>query len=108
MKSLRESGDAIRAFDVAYYGASTDPPEKNETFARSLGLDYPILSDPDGATALAYGVRMPFVGIASRWTFYIGSDGRILHIDRKVKSATHGKDVATELETLGVPKRSAR
>lgn len=103
MKSLRESGDTLRRFDVAYYAASTDAPEKNSRFAESLNADFPILSDPDGKVAEAYGVRMPLIGTASRWTFYIGKDGRILEIDKNVKAATHGETVAKRLAELGVP-----
>ncbi len=106
MKSLRESGDTLREFDVAYFGASTDSPEKNKRFAESLGVDFPILSDPDAKVANAYGVlRVPLAGSASRWTFYIGKDGRILDVDQKVKAATHGAAVAKRLEELGIPKR---
>ena len=105
MKSLRESGGALRGFDVAYYAASTDTPEKNKKFAESLGADFPILSDPDGKVADAYGVRIPLVGAASRWTFYVGKDGRILDIDKNVKAATHGEAVVTRLAELGVPQR---
>ncbi len=105
MKSLRESGDALRRFDVTYYAASTDAPDKNRKFAESLEADFPILSDPDGTVAESYGVRMPLVGVASRWTFYIGKDGRILDIDKQVKAATHGEAVAKRLGELGVPAR---
>lgn len=65
----------------------------------SLGLDYPILSDPTKDTARAYGVLAPS-GHASRWTFLIGADGRILEIDKKVSPATHGDDVAAKLTNL--------
>jgi peroxiredoxin Q/BCP len=43
---------------------------------------------------------------ASRHTFYIGIDGRILHIDREVNTKTAGDDVAARLEQLGVAKRN--
>ncbi len=92
-------------FQVAYYAASTDSPEKNKKFADSLGADFPILSDPDAKVAEAYGVRMPLVNVASRWTFYVDKDGRILDIDKNVKAATHGAAVVKRLEELGVPKR---
>jgi peroxiredoxin Q/BCP len=97
----------LREFNVAYYAASTDSPEKNKRFAGSLGIDFPLLSDPTGAVAAAYGVRKPLVNVASRWTFYIGRDGRILDIDKKVKSATHGQAIAKRLEELGVPRVTA-
>jgi peroxiredoxin Q/BCP len=41
-------------------------------------------------------------GFASRWTFYIGADGRILEIDRHVSARTHGEDVVATLKRLGI------
>ena len=48
---------------------------------------------------------MPAVGLAKRWTFYIGRDGRILHVDRDVKVDTAGADIATKLGELGVERK---
>jgi thioredoxin-dependent peroxiredoxin len=90
-------------FDVAYFTASCDDPETNKKFAESLNLDYPILSDPGRETAKAYGVVTGEKKNASRWTFYIGKDGKILFIDDKVKAAAHGADVVAKLKELGVP-----
>ncbi len=90
---------------MAYFAVSTDTPEKNKEFAESLGADYPILADPDKKAAEPYGVLMPVVGMAKRWTFYIGKDGKILAIDKDVKVDTAGADVAAKLGELGVPKK---
>jgi peroxiredoxin Q/BCP len=89
----------LRRFDVQYFAASVDAPETNAKFAASLGIDYPILSDPAKEVARAYGVLAPS-GMASRWTFYIGADGRILDIDKQVRAASHGMDIAKRLEAL--------
>jgi peroxiredoxin Q/BCP len=80
-----------------------DDAETNKKFAESLKADYPILSDPEKKIAEAYGVLKP-EGYATRWTFYIGPDGKILAIDKQVKPATAGHDVAVQLETLGIKK----
>ena len=45
------------------------------------------------------------MGFANRWTFYIAPDGKILHIDKAVKTASAGADVAARLAELGVAKR---
>lgn len=45
------------------------------------------------------------MGFASRWTFYIGPDGKILYIDKSVRTSTAGQDVAAKLAELGVAKR---
>ena len=89
----------MREFDVRYFAASVDTPEKNAKFAESLGLDYPILSDPTKEAARAYGVVAPS-GFASRRTFYIGADGRVLNIDKKVSAASHGGDIVAKLTDL--------
>jgi thioredoxin-dependent peroxiredoxin len=102
--SLRESGEQIKAFDVAFFAASVDPVETNKAFAQSLGIDYPLLSDPSKETARAYGVVDPDQPFASRWTFYIGVDGRVAFIDKQVSPATHGAAIVARLSELGVPR----
>jgi thioredoxin-dependent peroxiredoxin len=90
---------------VAYFSISVDTPERNKEFAQSLGVDYPILSDPSRTVATAYGVVDRDQPFASRWTFYVGTDGRIAYIDKLVSPATHGQAVAAKLAELGVPRR---
>lgn len=89
---------------MAYFAASTDTPQKNKEFAESLGVDYPLLADPETKTAESYGVRIPILGLAKRWTFYIGKDGKIAAIDKAVKPPTSAEDVIAQLDALKVPK----
>jgi len=42
-------------------------------------------------------------GHPKRWTFFIGSNGKILHIDKGVQAASHGADIAAKLAELNVP-----
>jgi len=86
---------------VKYFAASVDSEETNARFARSLGVTYPILSDPGKDVARAYGV-LNVAGFPSRWTFFIGKDGRIAEIDKQVHAATHGRDVVAKLAALGM------
>ncbi len=90
---------------MAYFTASCDPADVNKKFAESVEADYPILSDPGLETAKAYGVVAGEKKTASRWTFYIGKDGKILHIDKAVKAAAHGADIAAKLKELGVAEK---
>lgn len=101
--SFRKNGDALRKFDVAYFTVSCDSAEKNKKFAESLQVDYPILSDPEKKVAKAYGVVGPGQTVARRWTFYIDENGKILAIDKEVRTGFHGEDVAEKLKKLGVP-----
>jgi thioredoxin-dependent peroxiredoxin len=104
-KSFRSGGDELRKFDAAYFTASCDTAEKNKDFAKSLGVDYPILSDADGNVARQYGVIDAVRKLPQRWTFYIGKGNKVLYIDKSVKTATHASDVATRLRELGVAER---
>ena len=70
-------------------------------------MDYPILSDPGKEVAADFGVLKsssspPF---PKRWTFYIGPDRKILHIDKKINVKTCGDDIAARLAALGVEKK---
>ena len=100
-KSLAENGDKIRKFNVAYFMASVDAVEDNKGFAEKEKADFPLLSDPTKATATAYGVLSPG-GLARRWTFYIGKDGKILGIDKAVTPKSSAEDMVAKLGEYGV------
>src|SRR6185312_11711965 len=89
-KSMRDSSAQLKGLDVAYFTASVDEPQKNKEFAESLSLNFPILSDPSKEAATAFGVLGP-KGFAQRWTFYVNKDGKIVDIDKKVSTKTHGE-----------------
>lgn len=103
-KALTEQGAEIRKYDVAYFTASVDEPEKNKEFAESLKLDYPILSDPSKEAAKAFGV-LNERGMANRWTYYIDKNGKIAAVDQKVNTDNHGKDIAAKLKELNVAEK---
>ncbi len=103
-RSIGMSRRALGAFDAAIFAASCDTVEINREFAASTGIEVPILSDPDSTVACAYGVLGP-LGLPSRWTVYIGADGRVLAIDREVRFGNHGADIISALERFGVSRR---
>jgi peroxiredoxin Q/BCP len=100
-KSLAQNGDKIRKYNVAYFMASVDPVADNKGFAEQEKADFPLLSDPGKETAQAYGV-LGSRGVAQRWTFYIGKDGKILAVDKAVKPASSAEDMIAKLGELGV------
>ena len=99
-RSLAQNGHLIRKYDVAYFMASVDPLRENTGFAEATAADFPLLSDPSKEVADAYGVLQ--MGLALRVTFYIGVDGTILRIDRKVNPATSAEDMVANLAQLGI------
>jgi peroxiredoxin Q/BCP len=88
-----------------HFAISVDTPETNKSFAQSLAVDFPILSDPTKEVAKAYGVVDEDQPFAARWTFYIGVDGRILWVDKRVSPTNHGRNVVAKLAELGIPRR---
>jgi thioredoxin-dependent peroxiredoxin len=100
-KSLAEKGHLIRKYNVEYFMASVDPIADNKGFAEKEKADFPLLSDPSKKTAEAYGV-LNARGMANRWTYYIGKDGKVLAVDKAVKPASSAEDMAAKLGELGV------
>jgi len=105
-RSLAAGQRALSEAGVRCFAVSVDLPRTNREFAKSLMLDYPVLSDSDRRVARRYGV-LGLTGFASRWTFYIGRDGRIAGIDKNVRPASHGRDVAARLNSQAGAERQA-
>ena len=89
--------------EAVVLGVSPDPVEKLESFARSYGLEFTLLSDPGGGTARRYGVWIRGEGLLprhenERTTFLIGRDGVVRRVLRNVDPALHDRLVAAELE----------
>ena len=104
-ESIARSTASFGQFPVKVFGASVDRVETNRRFAASVGAEFPILSDVDGRVARAYGV-LGASGFPSRWTFYIGLDGIIVDVDRRVQTATHGDTIAARLAGIVGPRRT--
>ena len=89
---------------MALFAASCDSVEDNTRFAKELELDYPILSDPEKKTAIAYGVVDDERPFPRRWTYFIGKNGKILEIEKDVKTGGHGEQVLKKLAELKIEK----
>ena len=95
----------MRPYDVAFFEASVYSVETNRQLADMLDLPHPILSDQGKAVARAYGVVSDERPVPRRWTFYIGTDGKILYIDKLVTPDGHGEEVPARLKELGIARR---
>lgn len=56
---------------------SVDEAEDSNKLAGTLGIRFPLLSDPDLKAALSFGVAMDGQDIAVPSVFIVGKDGRI-------------------------------
>jgi len=78
MSGLRDHKADFDEVSAQVLGVSLDSLDTQTRFADSLKLTFPLLADPQGRAATAYGVK----GLlwANRTTFVIGEDGRIIAI----------------------------
>lgn len=75
---FRDLDAEFRAAGARVVGISADPVARQHEFAERHGLSYPLLSDPDGAVATAYGVRRRYLTPVKRATFGVGT-GQVVH-----------------------------
>jgi thioredoxin-dependent peroxiredoxin len=83
---------------------SFDTPEDNKRFHDEKEADFDMLSDPDKKVGEAYGV-IGRSGLANRWTFFIGPDGKILHVETQGHTTDAGDFMVKKLTELGVKKK---
>lgn len=103
-KALRESGEEIKKYNVAFFGASCDKESENKEFAKQLDLNFPLLSDTDKAVAKKYGILMRGI-FSRRVTIYVDKEGKIAHIEKKVSVSEAGKQLIEQLGKLNFEKK---
>jgi peroxiredoxin len=81
LPEIQKHMNEFRELDTAVFGISVDSHYANEAFAKSLHLDFPLLSDFKRQAMSAYGVLMSEQGYSGRATFLIGKDGRIAYVE---------------------------
>jgi peroxiredoxin (alkyl hydroperoxide reductase subunit C) len=68
--------------DTVVVGVSVDGGSALDAWKKSMGIEFPLLSDfyPHGAVAEKYGVLLP-VGVAERAVIGIDKDGKVRYIN---------------------------
>jgi thioredoxin-dependent peroxiredoxin len=78
----------FEALDAQVLGISAQSIESHETFARKLGLKFPLLADTDKEVAGLYGTLGP-LGFARRSVFIIDRHGVIRYAHRAIAGLTY-------------------
>ena len=96
-------GDLTRHGAVVL-GVSTDSLQSHENFKSHHNLNFPLLSDTTSDVAKMYGVWKEknvygtrTWGVA-RTTYWIGADGRIKKIYKKVDTSRHAEDILADMQ----------
>ncbi len=96
---FRDLAAEFEAVGAQRIGISTDPVDKQKEFSEAHNFDYPLLSDPDGTVATAYGVKRRFLTPVKRATFVISADGKIAKvITSEFNMTTHADEALKELQ----------
>ena len=103
--SFRDHEGDLSKAGAAILGVSTDPMESHQKFASKHKLNFPLLSDETADVAKMFGVwkeknmygRRTW-GVA-RTTYWIGADGRIKKIYKKVDTARHAEDILADMKS---------
>ena len=98
--AFRDAIKVIRSENADVFGISTDDVENLQKFHKEHQLTFTLLSDPDAKVTEAYGVKMPIVTVAKRWTFILDPSLVIRQIDDDVDPAMDAMRVAKELQKL--------
>ena len=98
--AFRDAIASIRQQNAEVYGVSTDEVKNLQDFHQEHKLAFKLLSDPDAKTTTAYGVKMPVLTMAKRWTFIIDPSLVIRQIDDDVDPALDARRVVDELKRL--------
>ncbi|HEX7808086.1 MAG TPA: thioredoxin-dependent thiol peroxidase [Thermoanaerobaculia bacterium] len=101
--SFRDHESDLTKEHAVVLGVSTDAIPSHEKFTGKYNLNFPLLSDETADVAKMYGVWKEknmygrrIWGVA-RTTFWIGPDGRIKKIYKKVDTKKHAEDILVDL-----------
>jgi thioredoxin-dependent peroxiredoxin len=94
---FREDFSKYRGLGATVVGVSMDDPETHRQFAERYKLPFPLLSDPQGEVARAFGV--PITASTTRHvTFIVDKSGVIRTVWRKVHPWGHSAQVLSALK----------
>ena len=87
-----------QARNAQILGVSADSVDSHADFCDAEGLEFPLLSDPDGEVSKAYGSWMGYRSL--RHTYVIDPDGLIAARVLGVRPAIHSQEVLATLDEL--------
>jgi len=104
MKCVQRDLRKVEAHDFAVLAISVDTVESHANFAKSLGVQFRLLSDTDLAVAKSYDVAAAAGGYASRAAFVVDKEGKVRWVERNLKvpqGKLEGTDLMAAIEKVG-------
>jgi peroxiredoxin Q/BCP len=98
--AFRDAADKLRKQGAEIYGISTDTVDKQAAFHKEQKLSFPLLADPTAKVTESFGLKIPAIKMAKRWTFILDPELKIRNIDTKVDPLLDAKNVGETLQKL--------
>jgi len=98
--AFRDHINKIKELGAEVYGISADSVEDQMNFHKKHNLLFSLLADPDDKIINSFGVKMPLLKIAKRWTFILDENLVIRAIEKDVDPAVDAEKVANIITTL--------
>ncbi len=98
--NFRDNIDKFSELNVPIYGVSVDGIESHKKFKEKYQLPFTLLSDNKKELITKLGIKS-ITGVASRVTFVLDKDGKILKIYPKVSPDQHAGELMYYLKSLG-------
>ena len=95
-QGFRDDFKKFQQKDIQIFGVSLDNENDNKAFAEKFSFPYPLLCDVDREVALSYqAVSSKEDQYASRISYVIGEDGKILESIENVDTKNHSNDLCS-------------
>ena len=95
-QGFRDDFEKFQQKDIQIFGVSLDNENDNKAFAEKFSFPYPLLCDVNREIALSYqAVSSKEDQYASRISYVIGEDGKILESIDNVDTKNHSNDLCS-------------
>ena len=95
--SFRDNINSFKSLGIPVFGISVDNIESHKKFKSKYSIPFILLSDSDKKVVTKLGIKSMF-GAASRVTFILDENGKILRVYPKVSPDKHAEEILTFLK----------
>lgn len=95
--SFRDSINSFESQGIPVFGISVDSIESHKKFKNKYSIPFTLLSDSDKKVIVKLGIKS-ILGVASRVTFILDENGKILKIYPKVSPDKHAEEILAFLK----------
>ncbi|MGC8698595.1 MAG: peroxiredoxin [Candidatus Acidifodinimicrobium sp.] len=87
---------SFKSMDIPVFGVSVDSVESHKKFKKKYSLPFTLLSDSDKKLITKLKIKS-MIGFASRVTFILDKDGKVIKIYPKVSPDRHAEEILSFL-----------